>query len=73
MDENGKEVSAKIFDEKCDSNLLFHCLIVKQTQQLVVSQIRLKQKFGKISPQEMNQIRKLLRKDSGRELENFTY
>lgn len=69
LDENGEKVSAEVFGEKCSSNLLFHCLVVKRTEQLVVLQIRFKQKFGKISPQEMDQIRKLLRKDSGRKLE----
>ncbi|MDT0293783.1 hypothetical protein ACFQ3R_10370 [Mesonia ostreae] len=69
LDEDGKEVSAEAFGEKCDSNLLFNCTVIKQTKKLVVAQIRFKQKFGKISTQEMDQVRKLLRKDSGRELE----
>lgn len=69
LDENGKEVPEEIFNEKCNSSLLFNCMVIKQNEQLVVSQIRFKQKFGKVSPQEMEQIRKLLRKDSGRKLE----
>ncbi|PZW39210.1 hypothetical protein LX95_02352 [Mesonia algae] len=70
LDENGKEISANNFDEKCNSNLLFQCLVIKQTKEFVISQIRLKQKFGKISPLEANQIKKLLSKDGKEELSN---
>jgi len=64
LDENSKEISLKEFKKKCASNQLYDCLTYTKDN-VVLSQVLYTYQFGKISPQEYDQLRKLLIKDAG--------
>ena len=67
LDENSKEISLKDFKKKC-GNQLYKCLTYTKDS-IALSQVLYKYKFGKISPQEYEQLRKLLIKDAAIEIQ----
>ncbi|MDQ7918635.1 hypothetical protein RBU60_13735 [Mesonia sp. MT50] len=63
LDQNGEKISLQEFKKRCNSSYLYNCLSFKKDS-IVFSQIFYKHQFGKISPQEYEQVRKLINKDS---------
>ncbi|MGO1585269.1 hypothetical protein [Mesonia sp.] len=63
LDQNGKKITLREFKKRCNSSYLYNCLSFKKDS-IVFSQIFYKHQFGKISPQENEQVRKLINKDS---------
>ncbi|PZW39209.1 hypothetical protein LX95_02351 [Mesonia algae] len=63
LDENGEKISFIDFKKKC-GNQLFKCLTYTKDS-IALSQVLYKYKFGKISSQEYEQLRKLVIKDAG--------
>lgn len=64
LDENNQEISLKEFKKKCGSSHLYDCLTYTKDN-VVLSQVLYAYQFGKISSQEYEQLRKLINKDAG--------
>ncbi|MEZ4796582.1 MAG: hypothetical protein R2785_05380 [Flavobacteriaceae bacterium] len=66
VDENMQEIDSISFYKKCDARV-FKCLTYS-TDSLIVNKVHNRFKFGKVSPEEYNQIRLLLMKKGNTEI-----
>jgi len=72
LDEDLTKITENAFQEKCSSNSIYDCVILKNTNELIIAQIKKKMTFGEISEKKMNQIYTLLAKDTDTKIESTT-
>tara|TARA_B100000678_G_scaffold195795_1_gene164207 strand:- start:47128 stop:47979 length:852 start_codon:yes stop_codon:yes gene_type:complete len=68
FDETSTQINKAEFTKKCNSSYIYKC-ISYPTDTLVINKVFFKYKFGKISPEKFQQIRKLLIKDGKYKIE----